>query len=263
MKNYDSSFKTKVYLQVLALCTVLFCALTSHATYANKVGVWPINPVIEYNQKNSKISVRNLDAKNSVRLQVRVMQWTQDGQKDIFTPQKDIVISPPQIQVKPSAEQLFRVIVRNALPQVGHETAYRIIIEEIPIPQSLAREAVEVSINMRYSLPLLILHQEKATPIPEQIAEVEKGVSYTVSSEGPSITLSNQSQWLQRMSKVKILDANQAELMTIADGLWGYTLPKGGRSFSLTSEQYEALKNNSNSISYTYDEHVYRIFKKQ
>lgn len=129
---------------------------------ATSVLLWPLDPVIEDHQRAAAVWVENLDSKPVV-LQVRVFKWTMENYREHHVlEQHDVVASPPMAMVTPGSRQLIRLIKRNEVP-AGTESAYRVVIDEIPLPESRARPAAGagassfgVKVMMRYSIPLFV-----------------------------------------------------------------------------------------------------------
>lgn len=135
-------------------------AVPTHA--ATSVLLWPLDPVIEDHQQAAAVWVENLDNKPVV-LQIRVFRWTMENYQEHYVlEQDDVVASPPMAMVTPGSRQLIRLIKRKEVP-AGTESAYRVIIDEIPLPERMAHTAPRagassfgVQVLMRYSIPLFV-----------------------------------------------------------------------------------------------------------
>lgn len=242
---------------------LLFCAIMNSHAHANKLGIWPIDPSIDVGETSTRVMVKNIDPNTVTRIQASVVEWHQDGKADATQPQKDIVISPPQIEIKPGTEQLFRIIIRNPLPSADYERAYRVILAEVPSNTATPNSATAVRMTMKYSLPLTIRFQKHVAKSKEKTAAIESGVGYRIRKGAtPSIAIINYSPWLQRLSNVKIINSNDDVISEVAGGLWGYALANAGREFTLTKEQAELLSNSNNRLIYTFDYQDYRIAQK-
>ena len=125
---------------------------------ASSVLVWPVYQVIEADQNGSALWLENRGAA-PVSLQVRVFAWKQHDFNEIYADQNDVAISPPFATVAPGQRQLIRLI-RNAPVAAGSEQAYRIIIDEVPSPQTPSpaenKATVGLQLQMRYLLPLFV-----------------------------------------------------------------------------------------------------------
>jgi len=125
---------------------------------ATSVLIWPIDPVLEADQKAGALWLENRGT-TAANLQVRVFAWRQGDYQEQFQAQREIIGSPPVASIGPGQRQLIR-LTRTAPTPVGQEQAYRIIIDEIPpaIPVDKAEPGTTAAIRlqMRYSVPLFV-----------------------------------------------------------------------------------------------------------
>jgi P pilus assembly protein, chaperone PapD len=94
--------------------------------------IWPIDPVLEADQKAGALWLENRGTAPA-SLQVRVFAWRQGDYQEQFQAQREIIGSPPVANIPPGQKQLIR-LTRTGSSPVGQEQAYRIIIDEIPSP---------------------------------------------------------------------------------------------------------------------------------
>src|SRR5471032_3672854 len=97
---------------------------------ASSVLIWPIDPVLEADQRASALWLENRGTETA-NLQIRVFAWTQSGFSDQYQNQRDVIGSPPVAKIEPGQKQLVRLTRTKEVPP-GRELAYRIIIDEIP-----------------------------------------------------------------------------------------------------------------------------------
>lgn len=88
-----------------------------------------------------------------VTAQVRVYRWTQANGEDSETPSREVLVSPPMIRLAPADRQLIRVI-RTGAPPAGAEAAYRVVIDELPVPGTGPDKGVQFV--LRYSVPVFM-----------------------------------------------------------------------------------------------------------
>jgi fimbrial chaperone protein len=82
--------------------------------------------------------------------QVRVMRWIRDGGDGRLEATRDVVASPPALQMAPNQEMTIR-LVRTATRAVSGEECYRVLVDQLPA----ARQAGQmVAFNLRHSVPL-------------------------------------------------------------------------------------------------------------
>jgi len=82
--------------------------------------------------------------------ELRVLAWSQAGDKDDQTPTDDIIVSPPVATLPGGATQLVRLVLRNVPRQREH--AYRLIVTELPAPGA---GRISVAVSLRSSMPVL------------------------------------------------------------------------------------------------------------
>jgi fimbrial chaperone protein len=87
-----------------------------------------------------------------VHAQVRVFRWTQDQNGDQLTPSREVLVSPPMIELAAGDRQLIRVI-RTGAPPADAEASYRVVIDELPVA---AGPDKGVQFVLRYSVPVFM-----------------------------------------------------------------------------------------------------------
>ena len=143
-------------LQGLAFC-LLVLGMAQSAQAASSILIWPIDPVLEADQQASALWLENR-GDTPANLHIRVFAWNQEGFDDKYQNQRDVVGSPPVATIQPGQKQLIRLTRAKTFP-AGEEHAYRIIIDEIPMPLPPSeagsnKAAAAVRLQMRYSVPL-------------------------------------------------------------------------------------------------------------
>lgn len=198
------------------------------ANAASSVLIWPINPVIEAEDNAAALWLENR-GQESVRLQVRVLEWTQQGFDDQLEPQQQVVGSPPMATVEPGQRQLVRLIRRQPAP-AGQEKAFRIIVDEL-LPERSARDNdLGVQFQMRYSVPLFVYGSGAALPGKNQ-DRGERGAAAgpdlrfrIVKESGQSyLYVTNRGAVHARMSGASLMHGSAK--LDVAQGLLGYVLP--------------------------------------
>lgn len=136
-------------LRVLAAMLAFACLSVTDASAAS-LRVAPVMLDVTGGAATTTLKVWNTD-KAPVKIQVRVFLWTRDGNEDVLTPTKDVVVSPPLSTLKPGAENLIRIVRVADTPVTGRE-AYRVLVDQLPDPK--AKKAGVVSILVRHAIPL-------------------------------------------------------------------------------------------------------------
>jgi fimbrial chaperone protein len=136
-------------LRFLAAMLAATCLITADASAAS-LRVAPVMLDVAGGAATTTLRVWNTD-KAAVKIQVRVYRWTRDGNEDVLTPTKDVVVSPPLSSLKPGGENLIRIVRVADAPVTGRE-AYRVLVDQLPDPK--AKKAGVVSILVRHAIPL-------------------------------------------------------------------------------------------------------------
>lgn len=84
------------------------------------------------------------------RGQVRVMRWHRDGRDRSLEVTRDVVVSPPALNMAPNQELTIRIVRIKNGPVIGEE-CYRILVDQLPTVNS-GRETVAFA--LRHSVPL-------------------------------------------------------------------------------------------------------------
>ena len=199
---------------------------------ATSVLIWPIDPVLEADQKAGALWLENRGTAPA-NLQVRVFAWRQGDYKEQFQAQREIIGSPPVANIAPGQKQLIR-LTRTGQSPAGQEQAYRIIIDEIPpaLPATDANTPPQAAIRfqMRYSVPLFVYGQglwgKPDADGKRDAAGVGKPLLSwrQVSVQGkPYVEISNIGPVHARLTDASFKQGGQTK--PLVDGLLGYVLP--------------------------------------
>ncbi|WP_372342588.1 fimbrial biogenesis chaperone [Paraburkholderia megapolitana] len=218
----------------LALATAIASFTSLHVCAATSVMIWPIDPVIESDQRAAALWLENRDNK-PVTLQVRVLGWREADFKDVYDEDQDRVAgSPPMATVPPGKRQLIR-LTRVADVAPGTEEAYRVLIDEIPQPDEDVSSpsnvvSLGVKFQMHYSIPLFVYgdglwRKEDSSKRRDPATAGRPILHWHAASEGGKrwLVLSNHGPVHARITQVAF-DANGSRA-EFADGLLGYVLP--------------------------------------
>ncbi|MDR3414890.1 MAG: fimbria/pilus periplasmic chaperone [Nevskia sp.] len=202
-------------------------ALLGAPAGAASLQVSPVTLVFQAGQPALGITLHNTgDA--PLTGQVRVFTWGQDGKDDTLQPaDKALVASPPMVVIAPQAEQLVRVVRLNREP-ADHELTYRLLIDELPPPQSGTTPSEVtggVNFRLRYSIPVFV---------PMGGAPAEPKLDWTLRQRDGSwfIAAANHGATHAQLSAVK-LTAPDGDSFEVSAGLLGYALAGNGREWRL------------------------------
>jgi fimbrial chaperone protein len=237
---------------ILIIIVVGLALLTPALTYASNLGVWPINPRIDAPASSSLIWVKNSRSTEPITLQARIFSWKQSDGADHTEPQDELVVSPPIVEVKPGAQQVFRIMNRQGVvDNVEHEKSYRLIIDEVP--QKNKAPTSSLQFQMRYSLPLFVGMPSdlRNFSMNERLKTMAPQMRYRVIKETSSLQITNQSPIHARISQLSASSASAPKRqVAIADGLLGYVLPNSSRRWPLTKQQLAALTQPDTTLTF-------------
>ena len=154
--------------------------------------------------------------KEPLTAQVRVFLWSQDENGgEILEPTDTVIASPPMIKLEAGAQQQFRVMrVKPSDKQA--EEAYRLIVDELPAPDSKPQKGIQLV--MRYSLPLFINVQNNTEPKLQWRAEKTVNGKTVLVAE-------NTGNAHAQLSNITFQTTSAKDALTLASGLAGYVLP--------------------------------------
>jgi fimbrial chaperone protein len=113
----------------------------------------PVSLTLQPDEQATTLWLSNT-GQQPLQAQVRLFSWTQDGGGEVLVPARDVAVSPPLLEVPPLGQQRVRV-VRLAAGVPAAETAYRLVVDELPhVAPALA--AGDESL-LRYSIPVFLL----------------------------------------------------------------------------------------------------------
>jgi fimbrial chaperone protein len=157
---------------------------------------------------------------DALHAQVRVFHWTQVDGKNVLTPTRAMVASPPMLGLAPGAQQLVRVIRLGSANARGGEDAYRLLVDELP-PAGPSNET-GIRYVLRYSIPVFV---EPAGDQPDEAA-IAGALQWSLvrGDDGAALQVHNSGTVHAQLSQVSLLPPDGAPI-TVTTGLLGYVLP--------------------------------------
>lgn len=199
----------------------------------SNAGEWRVSPIKLYfntDVKSGVVTVIN-EGTDQIHLQIKAMEWTQDGEgKDVYAETNDIVFFPKMMVLKGKEERVVRAGVRSTgLPK---ERTYRLFIEEIPEPKTGG--GANITVAIKFGVPLFVGPRKEEQRGAVEQAVMEKGVlTFRVVNTGTVHMV---------LDAVKVTGRNKAgdDVFTKELGGW-YVLQGVSRPYSVTIPQ-EACK---------------------
>jgi fimbrial chaperone protein len=134
----------------LALCASAL--LTPTLVTAAEWTVDPVRVELSPQQQTAAIIVRN-ESDQPSSIQIQAVTWSQVDGKDVYTPTRELLVSPPIATIPPKTDQVIRVALRRSADP-SKELAYRINLEELPVEP--ATDITGVQVALRIGLPVFV-----------------------------------------------------------------------------------------------------------
>lgn len=163
-------------IDALRLGTLALALVAALPAQAGQFGVSPIRLDLDRNAKSGAITVSNDEQAESLRVQLRLFEWSQDVDgKDQYQESQDLLYFPRLMEVEKGQQRLVRVGMR--LPASAKEKTYRLFVEELPsAPLAGAPASTRVAIAVRFGVPVFVKPAEEAPSGEIEKLEISKGV---------------------------------------------------------------------------------------
>lgn len=208
----------------LGVALLLGSLLGSGTASASGLQVTPTGLTLQARQVAAALWLSN-SGDSLVRAQVRVYQWTEAAGQDHLEPSRELVISPPMLQVEPGRQQMIRVIRVGAPPSGAGavEAAYRLSVDELPITEP---GQAGLRFVVHYSLPVFIE--------PVGAIATKPDLHWQLLDSGGKVALaaSNSGNGHAQLSGLTFIASNGRKT-TLAPGLLGYVLPGARMEWTL------------------------------
>ena len=218
-------------------CTVLAAAsLMSVAAPASAAGlqVTPISLDIPAQEQSQAMFLSN-SGKTPLRAQVRVQAWTQSGGNEQLETTREVVASPPIVEIAPGGRQMVRIVRLQPAP-AAQEKTYRLIIDELPGSDGAQQpSAAGLQFLLRYSMPVFVLPSVAAGSPALAAASAANGampqtditrLAASVKANGPdasTLVIVNSGARRAKISQLAFIDA-RGQRNILFPGLMGYVL---------------------------------------
>ena len=169
-------------LIILFACSLFLFTVGVGTIHAANLGVNPVRVTLSESQKTGAITVLNKSTE-PVSIQLEVLSWSQEEGKDVLTPTREILATPPIFTIPAGASQLIRIGLRR-VPEMQLEQTYRIILQELPAPPS--PEFNGTRMMMRISLPVFVLPKLATKPVLlwKAIRTLDGGLKISLTNNG-------------------------------------------------------------------------------
>ena len=142
------------------LLLALIVALLAAPAAAAEFSVTPIRLYFERGARSAAVTVSNDDTR-PLRMQLRLVEWTQDAEgKDVHRDSDDLVYFPRMMTVQPGEKRLVRVGLKT--PARAAERTYRLYLDELP--GEIRQAASGLNFTIRFALPVFLPAAVDAPP---------------------------------------------------------------------------------------------------
>lgn len=165
----------------------LAALLLACAADATDVAVQPIGLHLGPGHDRGAITVLN-QGRDSVVMQVETVAWSQADGQDQYQPSRDLLVNPPMFTLAPGRSQVLRVGLRKP-PGGTRETAYRLLLREVPPPGSTRVDsgdgAGRVLVLLQMRLPVYVAPNNPVrTSSWQAVPGIEGGLRVTLRNTG-------------------------------------------------------------------------------
>lgn len=193
----------------------LFFLLYPSILPAGEFSVSPIRIDFDKSVKTGVVTV-TAEGADRLNLQMRAFEWTEDDQgKDVYTETKDLIFFPKIMTLSKGEKRTLRAGIDS--PPAEKEKTYRLFVEEIPSREK--PEGVNISIMLRFGIPVFVKPLMEAPGAEMEKLEVSKGVA--------SVTVKNTGNVHIVIDSIKLKGKNAAGIETFSQELAGWYLLAG------------------------------------
>ncbi|MTH44700.1 fimbrial biogenesis chaperone [Intestinirhabdus alba] len=202
---------------------IFFIGYLTFPAFAASLQMYPVTVNFCHGETARPVYIKNTGTE-PIGTQMRLYLWQQKDRKDILTPARELIISPPVASIPPGRQQLVRIIAPAGATGAGQ--SFRLIVDELPGEQRKVTTS-QVNFLLRYSVPVFFTCRAARVDISAIRASLE--------TRGPTTRLIVRNNGAQpiKLSNVSLLTAGKN--VVINRGLMGYALPGSEMAWPLPS----------------------------
>jgi len=140
---------TKVWMRRLTPAFLLAAAVPAAASTFN---ISPVRVELDAVHRMGVLTLTNAD-QHPVVVELRIVKWSQTQGADRLVDTRDLLATPPVLQIPAGAAQIIRVALRRA-PDPVRELSYRVIFQEVP--QAAPKNFTGLRVALRLSVPVFV-----------------------------------------------------------------------------------------------------------
>ena len=131
---------------------LLIGAAVAAPAQASTFNISPIRAELSGAHRTEALTITNADD-SPVVVQIRVVAWSQNSGAEQLVDTRELLATPPVLQIAPMSQQIIRVALRRE-PDPAQELTYRVIFEEVP--QAAPKDFVGLRVALRLSVPVFV-----------------------------------------------------------------------------------------------------------
>jgi fimbrial chaperone protein len=139
---------------------LVFFLATVGGAQAGNFSVSPVRATLSAKQSVASLTVHNNSDEPAV-IQIELASWAQQAGKEVFTPSREVLATPPLFTLPPGGSQIIRVGLRRT-PDQQRELTYRMFLQEVPPSPRAGFQGMQVA--LRLSIPIFVLPATEAKP---------------------------------------------------------------------------------------------------
>jgi fimbrial chaperone protein len=139
----------RTFFRLLCIAT---CIAGAAPALASSFNISPIRVELASGRRTEALTIKNAD-EAPVVVQVHVVAWSQKDGVDQYDATREMLVTPPVLQLPANGEQIVRVALRGQ-PDRSQELAYRVVFEEVP--QAAPAGFTGLRVALRLSVPIFI-----------------------------------------------------------------------------------------------------------
>jgi fimbrial chaperone protein len=147
LKPVSEDFMRKPHAMML----ILGAAMAAPAS-ASTFNISPIRAELTNGHRTEALTITNAED-SPVVVQVRVVSWSQKGGAEQLEDTRELLATPPVLQIAGNSQQIVRVALRRE-PDPAQELTYRVIFEEVP--QAAPKDFTGLRVALRLSIPVFV-----------------------------------------------------------------------------------------------------------
>lgn len=203
----------------LALTAMFSGASLITVAHATDLRVAPVMLEPLPGQRSTTLTIQNGEEK-PVRVQVRVVRWTQVNGEEKLEPTTDVVATPQQTLLQPGQHHIIR-IARTARTPIPTEECYRVLVDEVPDPDEARPSAVAMVV--RQSIPVFFSDE----------ADRVAAVDWAITRRGDQAEIVAHNRGARRLRLSDIVVGTDDGAIYEQAGLVGYVLPGATMRFPI------------------------------